>query len=337
RDRRRGDVGHRPGRRHLPRRPRAELRHLQRRALPHLAAGPGRRHHQHVRHGGQRHRPRRRRPAAGRAGLVRPDDGDPGRRAAGHGPRGAPAVPGDRPPRAGGPQPRGPHRWHGGRRHPARRTPALRRRRLASPAMTRTRPGVAGALLVLLLALACSGPDEPDIALPGEGAGAPADSEDDGDEPAVDPLLGETFHVAQAVDDTLVVREAAQPTSDELVTLSAADEVSGTITCLVEQQVGDWLQVRLPTGPPDRTGWVARDDVTLSRHRFHIEVSLGERTLTLYTGEIEALSVPVAVGPDAPEAGEERYIKELVQVPAQAPTYGRFAYGLSGSSTTFEA
>ena len=203
--------------------------------------------------------------------------------------------------------------------------------------MTRTWPGVAGALLVLLLALACSGPDEPDIALPGEGAGAPADSEDDGDEPAVDPLLGETFHVAQAVDDTLVVREAAQPTSDELVTLSAADEVSGTITCLVEQQVGDWLQVRLPTGPPDRTGWVARDDVTLSRHRFHIEVSLGERTLTLYTGEIEALSVPVAVGPDAPEAGEERYIKELVQVPAQAPAYGRFAYGLSGSSTTFEA
>ena len=133
------------------------------------------------------------------------------------------------------------------------------------------------------------------------------------------------------------VREAAQETSDELVTLSAADEPSGLIVCLVEQQIGDWLQVRLPTGPPDRTGWVARDDVTLSRHRFHIEVSLGERTLTLYTGEIEALSVPVAVGPDAPGAGEVRYIKELVQVPAQAPTYGRFAYGLSGSTTTLEA
>ncbi|MFO7280166.1 MAG: hypothetical protein C0P77_007140 [Thermoanaerobacterales bacterium] len=203
--------------------------------------------------------------------------------------------------------------------------------------MTRTRPGLAGALLVLLLALACSGGDDPDIAVPGERAGAPEDAGEDADDPAVDPLLGETFHVAQAVDDTLVVREAAQETSDELVTLSAADEPSGLIVCLVEQQIGDWLQVRLPTGPPDRTGWVARDDVTLSRHRFHIEVSLGERTLTLYTGEIEALSVPVAVGPDAPGAGEVRYIKELVQVPAQAPTYGRFAYGLSGSTTTLEA
>lgn len=202
--------------------------------------------------------------------------------------------------------------------------------------MTRTRLGV-GAVVVSLLVLgtACSTPDQPDLSLPSnttrsdDEADGAADSTDEGD--ADDPLAGETFHVAQAVDAELVVRTSAQEGANELVTLSADDQLSGKVVCLVEQQVGNWVEVRLPSGPDGRKGWVARDHVALSRHRFRIEVSRAEHELTLYIGEVVALTTPVALGPDAPAAGEERFIKELVQRPPASGTYRTYAYGLSGS------
>ncbi len=200
--------------------------------------------------------------------------------------------------------------------------------------MTRTRPGVAVAVAsLLLLGAACSGDDTPDLSLPDDvtSSGDDGTNDDDAGDDASDPLAGEMFHVAQAAEGSLVVRTSAQEDADELVTLAAADETSGTIVCLVVQQVGDWVEVELPSGPGDRTGWVARDDVTLSRHRFRVEVSVSAHTLTLYTGEIVALTAPVAFGPDAPPAGDERFITELVQPPDPAGPYGPYAYGLSGS------
>ena len=176
---------------------------------------------------------------------------------------------------------------------------------------------------LLLLGAACSGDDTPDRSLPDDDT-TPAGDDDTTDE-TTDALLGETFHVAQAAKDPLAVRASAQATADELVSLSAEDEVSGAVTFLVVQQVGEWVEVQLPSGPTDRTGWVARDDVTLSRHRFHIEVSLSEYSMTLYTGEVEAISAPVALGPDAPEAGEEVFIKDLVEPPTRPPR--RYGYG----------
>jgi lipoprotein-anchoring transpeptidase ErfK/SrfK len=212
--------------------------------------------------------------------------------------------------------------------------------------MIRTWPGVgAAAVSLLLLGAACSGEDEqPDLSVPSDVAPRSDDADsddatdatdgatdDDATDDATDPLIGETFHVAQAVDDALVVRASAQEGADELVTLSAADEVSGKIICLVSQQVGMWVEVHLPSGPTHRTGWVAREDVALSRHRFRIEVSRSTHTLTLYTGEVVALTAPIALGPDAPPAGEHLFIKDLVKSPNPASPYGAYAYGLSGS------
>ena len=204
--------------------------------------------------------------------------------------------------------------------------------------MTRTRPGVAAAVVsLLLLGAACSSDDTPDLSLPNDVTTADDtdDKDNEGDDEAPDegddPLLGETVHVAQAATDPLVVRTAAQASAEELTTLTAADQTSGLVVCLVVQQVGDWVEVELPTGSAERTGWVARDDVTLSRHRFRVVVSLSEHTLTLYTGEVEALTAPVAVGPDAPDAGDELFITDLVRPPDPAGLYGPYAYGLSGS------
>ena len=201
--------------------------------------------------------------------------------------------------------------------------------------MTRLRLRVAAAAVSFLLGVACSGDDPPDISLPDDTAPRADDTRDtDDDEPddeGADPLLGETFYVAHAAEGSLVVRSSAQETARELVTLSADDEVSGQVVCLVVEQVGSWVEVRLPSGPTERTGWVARDDVVLSRHRFRIEVSLSARDLTLYTGEVVAVTAPVALGPDAPPAGEQRFIKDLVQPPDPTGPYGTYAYGLSGS------
>ena len=210
--------------------------------------------------------------------------------------------------------------------------------------MTRFRRWVAaGVVSSLVLGVACSGGEEPDLSLPSDATastdgtdstdvsadtGASADASDE----ASDELQDETFHVAESLDENLVVRSAASGGAEEIATLTASEAVSGRIICLVVQQVGDWVEVELPTGPAGRSGWVARDDVALSRHRFRIEVARGDRTLTLYTGSVVALSTPVALGPDAPAAGERLFITELVQPPDATGAYGAYAYGLSGAA-----
>jgi hypothetical protein len=200
--------------------------------------------------------------------------------------------------------------------------------------MTRFRRWVAaGVVASLVLGGACSDGDEPDLSAPNDVTSSSGGT-DDADDGAGDALRDETFHVAESLDGHLVVRDAASASAQELVTLNAAEAVSGRIVCLVVQQVGDWVEVGLPTG---RTGWVARDDVALSRHRFRIEVARGARTLTLFTGSVVALSTPVALGPDAPAAGERRFITELVQPPDPAGVYGAYAYGLSGATNDIAA
>jgi len=203
--------------------------------------------------------------------------------------------------------------------------------------MTRIRRWVAaGVVSSLLLGVACSGDDEPDLSLPSDATASSNDTDDtdasSASEGDPDALQDETFHVAEALDPHLVVRDAASGSAEEVATLTASEAVSGRIICLVVQQVGDWVEVELPTGPAGRTGWVARDDVALSRHRFRIEVARGARTLTLYTGSVVALSTPISLGPDAPPAGERLFITELVQPPDAAGAYGAYAYGLSGAA-----
>jgi hypothetical protein len=204
--------------------------------------------------------------------------------------------------------------------------------------MTRFRRWVAaGVVASLVLGGACSDGDEPDLSAPNDVTASSDAPDDDADGGDGDALRDETFHVAEALDRDLVVRDAASASAQELVTLNAPEAVSGRIVCLVVQQVGDWVEVELPTAPAGRTGWVARDDVALSRHRFRIEVARGARTLTLFTGSVVALSTPVALGPDAPAAGERRFITELVQPPDPAGVYGAYAYGLSGANNDVAA
>ncbi len=144
--------------------------------------------------------------------------------------------------------------------------------------------------------------------------------------------------VATSTED-LPVWESPDDDLPALETLRVGRQVSGELVSLVVGERGrDWLEVELPTAPAGHTGWIKRADVTLSRHRFRIEVSVSDHTLTLQTGEAEALTARVAIGTaDTPEPGTTLFIKDLVKPPNPTGPYSRYAYGLSGTANDLAA
>ena len=161
----------------------------------------------------------------------------------------------------------------------------------------------------------------------------PSSNEANDDEGTDDAVL-----VAASTED-LQVWESPNDDEPAVETLRADGQISGeAVSVVVGQRGRDWLEVELPTAPAGHTGWIKRADVTLSRHRFRIEVSLSGHTLTLHTGETEALSARVAIGTaDRPEPGTTLFIKDLVKPPNTAGPYARYAYGLSGSANDLAA
>jgi hypothetical protein len=181
---------------------------------------------------------------------------------------------------------------------------------------------------LLVAELGCSA-DEPEIAVPPSDNNASSnDADDRGEDSNHDAVL-----VAASAED-LQVRDSPEDGAPTVETLLAARQTSGQVVCVVVRERGDgWLEVALPTAPAGHTGWVKRADVTLSRHRFRIEVSRSDHRLTLHAGDTEALSAQVAIGTaDSPEAGTTLFIKDLVKPPNPAGPYARYAYGLSGSA-----
>jgi hypothetical protein len=182
---------------------------------------------------------------------------------------------------------------------------------------------------LLVAALGCSA-DEPEVALP--------PSDDDPSSNEANDGVGDAVLVATSTED-LPVWESPDDDPPAVETLRVGRQVSGEVVSVVVGERGrDWLEVELPTPPAGHTGWIKRADVTLSRHRFRIEVSLSDHTLTLHTGEAEALSARVAIGTvDTPEPGTTLFIKDLVKPPNATGPYSRYAYGLSGTANDLAA
>jgi len=78
---------------------------------------------------------------------------------------------------------------------------------------------------------------------------------------------------------------------------------------LVEQIVGDWVQVHVPVRPNGQLGWVKASDVRIERTVFRIEVDLSDRELRLFDGTTPVLTTKVAIGTDStPTPGLRTYI-----------------------------
>lgn len=196
-----------------------------------------------------------------------------------------------------------------------------------------------GLVAALLLWGCANGEDDPDLATPSESETTSTSATDASDATAADEGASDEAEslVAQPRGDSIGVWSSPSEADSPDRTIRAADEASSQIVMLVKQELGDdWIEVYLPTAPTGSTGWVKRSDLTLSRHRFHIEVALGAHTLTVYAGDVPAIETPVAVGPDAPEGVSGLFIKNLIEAPDPSGPYGRYAYGLSGSSNRIE-
>jgi lipoprotein-anchoring transpeptidase ErfK/SrfK len=122
-------------------------------------------------------------------------------------------------------------------------------------------------------------------------------------------------------------RSLANPTAD-----------GAPLVFLVDGAQAGWLRVLLPVRPNGSTGWIRSSDITLSRHNFHIEVSLSGFRMTVYRGAEVVLDAPVGVAKDnTPTPGGRYYTTELLKPPDPNTVYGTYAYGLSGFSEVLQS
>jgi lipoprotein-anchoring transpeptidase ErfK/SrfK len=164
-------------------------------------------------------------------------------------------------------------------------------------------------------------------ATPTEATAPAAATPDAGD--ALDVAEG-SHVVARAASDLDI---SAVPEGDVVDTLPATTEFGSPRALLVVDAAGDWLEVALPTRPNGNTGWIARTDVTLRTIDESIVIDLESRTLTLFDGETEVLTTPVAIGTDDnPTPTGDFYVVDKLDTGDPGGPYGQFAFGLSAHS-----
>ncbi len=126
-------------------------------------------------------------------------------------------------------------------------------------------------------------------------------------------------------DDTAVVAELGHPTpsGSPLVFRAVDDAVTDP----------EWIEVHLPIEPNGTTGWIRRDEVSLSNNPYRIEIDRASYSLTVFDLDEIFLETTIAVGTgDTPTPVGEFYLLELLAPPNPDGPYGPFAFGLSGFS-----
>jgi lipoprotein-anchoring transpeptidase ErfK/SrfK len=211
------------------------------------------------------------------------------------------------------------------------RTPAPRPPRLATAALP-----VALAAVVALAG--CGGPSRPAApAVPAASAPAassPAPSRGPASAPV--DLSGAPAYAAIARTDVTV---RSKPGGGDIVALFPRKNPWGSpVPFLVRSASRDqsghtWLKVLLPRKPNESTGWVRRDQVTLTGISRRAEVDLSARTLRLFKGDRVEQVYRVAVGkPSTPTPTGTFFVSLKLRPPQISTTYGAWALGLSAYS-----
>ncbi len=199
---------------------------------------------------------------------------------------------------------------------------------------------VVGALIVAMLASACSGqrpvltsstiPPTTQVRVP------PSLGTIDVRTPEFDETV-DIATVASVIVDNIDVYSEPSFDSEPIHTMAHPTPSGGPLLFLVDETQGEWHEVLLPIRPNGSTGWVHGDNVTIGTHNYRIEVSLSDFELKVHNGGNLVFQATVAVARDnAPTPGGRYFITELLQPLEPNTVYGDFAYGLSGFSETFE-
>jgi lipoprotein-anchoring transpeptidase ErfK/SrfK len=126
---------------------------------------------------------------------------------------------------------------------------------------------------------------------------------------------------------------ATKAATTPTVVLDNRTNFSGRHVFQVMSREGDWLNVRVPTRPNGRTGWIRLADVNLFQHDYGIVISLSQHSLVLYKAGKEVQRETVAVGQKKyPTPLGSYFIRELARPGNPRGAYGPWAFGLSAYS-----
>ena len=98
----------------------------------------------------------------------------------------------------------------------------------------------------------------------------------------------------------------------------------------------DWIEVFLPTRPNGSSGFIRADQVTITTHTYRVKIELDAHRMQVFDGAEKVFDEPIGVGTgETPTPGGLFYIRSLIA--STNPTYGPYAYGLSGFSEVHES
>jgi lipoprotein-anchoring transpeptidase ErfK/SrfK len=117
------------------------------------------------------------------------------------------------------------------------------------------------------------------------------------------------------------------------MTLDAKKRYTGKLVFTVIGQQGKYLIVNLPARPNGSIGFVLASAMTVAQTDALIKVSLSTRELVAYSGELEVLRAPAAIGQNGfPTPKGTFYTLEVAKLQNPGGAYGPYALGLSGFS-----
>jgi len=105
---------------------------------------------------------------------------------------------------------------------------------------------------------------------------------------------------------------------------------------LIRQDLGEWLQVQIQSRPNGATAWIRRTDVRLRTVENHIVVERGAKRISVYHGETELLSEPVAVGTDDSPTPTGSFFLDYIGKPqTDDGPYGAYQLSVTGYSEVY--
>jgi lipoprotein-anchoring transpeptidase ErfK/SrfK len=102
---------------------------------------------------------------------------------------------------------------------------------------------------------------------------------------------------------------------------------------LVQQRVGDWLEVQVPVRPNMATAWIKAGDVTLRQVDYRIVIDVGAQRLSAFHLGEKVLDADVATGlSGTPTPTGTFYIDGIVQVEPPDGVYGPYQLSVAAFS-----
>jgi len=100
---------------------------------------------------------------------------------------------------------------------------------------------------------------------------------------------------------------------------------------------GGWLKVQIPVRPNGTEAWIRSADATISSHRFHAEVNVSNRSVTVWNGDEVVAQTGAVVGADrSPTPLGHFFVNDLVEE-WDGSAYGPYILSLSAFSEALDS